>query len=146
MNDISVRSPTRENYLRVQTKGYLTDKAAAFEAAYKEGKYQAAVYIKDSADSVYVFACDAGILTEEDIHWYSGTEETEPLFRAAIECKCRDKVDGELREKEVIRRFDNLVAILQKAFNRSLTPAAAERALQVLSETAAKVRKAADCG
>ena len=146
MDDITVRSPTKDNYLRQETKRYLTEKAAAFMEAYKAGHYQAAAYIKDCADSIYVFARKMDILTETDERWYFGKEGGEPLFHPGHESRCREKVDGELVENEVMRRFNNLVNYLKNEFNRSMPQGENTRANEVLGITAEKMRKAASCG
>ncbi len=146
MDDITVRSPTKDNYLRQETKGYLTEKAAAFLEAYKAGHYQAAAYIKDCADAIYVYARQVGILTEADENWYFGKEGADPLFHPGQESRCREKADGELVENEVMRRFNNLVTYLKNEFNRSMPQNENVHANAVLNITAEKMRKAASCG
>lgn len=142
MDDITVRSPTKDNYLRQETKGYLTEKAAAFLEAYKAGHYQAAAYIKDCADSIYAFARKIGILTEIDEHWYFGGEGSDPLFHPGHESRCREKADGECIQEEVMRRYDNLVQYMRTEFMRGLPMEESARANTILTATAEKARRA----
>lgn len=143
MSDIEVvRNPTKDNYLRQETKGYLTEKAAAFMDAYKAGRYQAAVYIKEQADAVFIYARKVGILTDADGQWYTGQEGREPLFHQGFEAKCRQKVDFELRQSEVLRRFKNLVRYTRNAVSTAFDVNTAVRVNAVLSETLGKIEKA----
>ncbi len=143
MIDDAIRSPTMINNLRVLAKGYLTDKAAEFEKRFKEGKYQAAAYIKDTSDAVFNFAREIGILTEMDAEWYFGNEEKEGIFSRAQEAVTRARVDGELIQDEVMRRFENLVSNIGHSFRYRMSGEMQEVALLALKEHADAVRKAA---
>ena len=146
MIDDAIRSPTMINNLRVLAKGYLTDKAAEFEKRFKEGKYQAAAYIKDTSDAVFNFAREIGILTEMDAEWYFGNEEKEGIFSRAQEAVTRARVDGELVQDEVMRRFENLVSNLNHSFHYRMSGEMQEVALLILKEHADTVRKAVGGG
>ena len=109
-----IRSPTRQNNLRVITKGYLTEKAADFERAYEESKYQAAVYIKDSADAVNLFALKTGIFTGDDQEWYRS------MFPESKEREVRARTDSEVIQDQVLERLTNLSERLKAHLTREL--------------------------
>jgi len=145
MTDIEVvRSPTQLNNLRVLTKGYLTDKAAEFRDRFSKGQYQAAAYIKDTSDAIFTFAKNIGILTERDALWYFGDEENEGIIPRAAEAVVRGKVDGELVQDEVMRRFENLVSNMRSSFRYRMNGEAQDIAVLVLDEHAERVRKAVE--
>ena len=137
-----VRNPTDIERLRKKTIGYLTDKAAAYMEAYKAERYQAAVYIKEQADSVFIFASRTGVLTEEDAKWYTGQGGADPLFHPGYEARARQKVDYDLRQEEVMRRYRNLVRYLRNAFSMQLDVKTAEKVNGILSSTLNKAEKA----
>ena len=138
-----IRSPTIMNNLRVLTKGYLTDKAAEFTERFEEGKYQAAAYIKDTSDAIFNYALHIGILTERDTVWYFGDEENEGIVSRAAEAVTRARVDGEIVQDEVMRRFENLVSNMLHSFHYRLQNGEAQdMAVLVLNEYAERVRKA----
>lgn len=141
MDDIEViRNPTKDNYLRKETKGYLTEMAAAFAQSYKDEKYRVAVYIKDKADAVYHFARRAGILTESDEAWYYGDD---PLFHPGYEAKCRKMCDYDQVQEEVMRRFNNLMRYTKQEMRLRLGDKMASDAIEIIDNTAEKIRKAA---
>ena len=135
-----IRNPTKDNYLRQETKGYLTERAAAFAQAYKDEKYRVAAYIKDQADAVYLFARRAGILTESDEAWYYGND---PLFHPGYEAKCRKMCDYDQVQEEVMRRFNNLMRYTKQEMRLRLGDRTASDAIEILDNTAEKIRKAA---
>ena len=108
-----IRSPTEKRALQVATKGYLTEKAAEFQERFKEGKYRAAAYIKDSCDAIYVFANAIGLLDQRDTAWYYGEEGRGGLFDADQEAVCKARVEGQDIQDEVMRRYESLVSRLQ---------------------------------
>lgn len=141
MDDIEVvRNPTKDNYLRQETKGYLTERAAAFKQAYQEGKYRVAAYIKDQADAVYLFARREGILPEADEAWYYGNN---PLFHPGYEARCRKMCDYDQVQEEVMRRFNNLMRYLKQEMRLRMGDLTASEAIEILDNTAEKIRKAA---
>lgn len=141
MDDIEVvRNPTKDNYLRQETKGYLTERAAAFIQAYKDEKYRAAAYIKDQADAIYLFSRRAGILTEADEAWYYGND---PLFHPGYEAKCRKMCDYDQVQEEVMRRYSNLLRYTKQEMRNRLGAKIATDAIDVLDKTEEKIRRAA---
>lgn len=146
MIDDAIRSPTMINNLRVLTKGYLTDRAAEFEKRFIEDKYQAAAYIKDTCDAIFNFARKVGILTEMDAAWYFGNEGQGGIFSSEQEAVTRARVDGELIQDEVMRRFENLVSNIGHSFRYRMSGEMQEVALLILKEHTDKVRKAVKDG
>lgn len=144
MIDDAIRSPTMINNLRVLTKGYLTDRAAEFEKRFIEGKYQAAAYIKDTCDAIFNFAREVGILTEMDAAWYFGNEGKGGIFSTEQEAVARARVDGELIQDEVMRRFENLISNMRHSFHYRLSDETQKTAILVLDEHAGRIRKAAE--
>ena len=142
MIDDAIRSPTMINNLRVLAKGYLTDKAAEFEKRFKEGKYQAAAYIKDSCDAIYVFANAIGLLDQRDTAWYYGEEGRGGLFDADQEAVCKARVEGQDIQDEVMRRYENLVSRLQHAFHYRANEEVGTMGVLLLKEQLESVRQA----
>lgn len=142
MIENEIRSPTEREALRTLAKGYLTERAAEFEQRFKEGKYQAAAYLLDTSDSIFVFAREIGILSREDGEWYRGTEEKEGIFSRAKEAVCRARVDGEEIQDEVQRRFDNLCFRLRNCFRYRMKEETSQTAVLILDEQLNDVKKA----
>lgn len=137
-----IRSPTERNRLRVITKGYLTDKAAEFAQRFKEGKYRAAAFLKDTADAVYIYARYAQILDPRDEEWYHGTEETDGIFPRAQEAVCRARVDGEEVQDEVMERFENLCSLMRSSLRYRLPTETGKAAILIMDEQLEKAREA----
>ena len=130
-----IRSPTERNRLRALTKGYLTEKAAAFNDRLTAEKYQAAAFIKESADAVFVFAQKIGIFEDGDGAWYQS------ILPMEAEAEVRAKVDGELIEDEVKQRYSNLVNSLRSQLNHELSYREAAKAMRVIDEHSKRVLK-----
>ncbi len=137
-----IRSPTEKRALQVATKGYLTEKAAEFQERFKEGKYRAAAYIKDSCDAIYVFANAIGLLDQRDTAWYYGEEGRGGLFDADQEAVCKARVEGQDIQDEVMRRYENLVSRLQHAFHYRANEEVGTIGVLLLKEQLESVRQA----
>ncbi len=137
-----IRSPTEKRALQVATKGYLTEKAAEFQERFKEGKYRAAAYIKDSCDAIYVFANAIGLLDQRDTAWYYGEEGRGGLFDADQEAVCKARVEGQDIQDEVMRRYENLVSRLQHAFHYRANEEVGTMGVLLLNEQLESVRQA----
>lgn len=132
-----IRSPTQLNNLRVLTKGYFTDKAAAFNKAYAEGKYQAAVYIKDCADAVNVYALQIGIFKAEDQEWIRS------LFQEERERTARDITDSEVIQNQVLERLENLTARLKSQLSRELGITESSKANEAINSFMKEIKEKA---
>ena len=142
------RNPTEFNtdLLRAWMKDYFTDKAADFERAFKDGKYQAAAYIKDCADAVYNFGAANDIFTREDLDWLFGNADRgfPAMFPREKEAVCRARVDGELIQDEVSRRYENLITRLRSAVRLRLKPEVSQDVILMMDEILREYMKAVD--
>lgn len=142
------RNPTEFNtdLLRAWMKDYFTRQAAAFEKTFKEGKYQAAVYIKDCADAVYNFGAANDIFTREDLDWLFGNAEKglPAMFPREKEAVCRARVDSEMIQDEVSKRYENLITRLRSAVRLRLPYEVSRDVILLIDEILRDYLKAAD--
>ena len=135
------RNPTEAARLQKEIEGYLTGKAEAFEMAYKQGKYQAAAFIKDQADAIYLFCRELNLLDEDGLRWYHGHDGMLPIFDPMKEANCRKKVDGELIQAEVENRFENLVNRMKHKLTVSLPTEPASAAKRILDDQLEEIKR-----
>ncbi len=142
------RNPTEFNtdLLRAWMKDYFTEQAAAFEERFREGKYQAAAYIKDCADAVYNFGAANDIFTREDLEWLFGNMEKgmEPKFPREKEAVCRARVDSELIQDEVSRRYENLISRVRNTVRLRLPYEVSQDVILIMDEIMRDYQRAAD--
>lgn len=113
----NVRNPTQRFTVREALKQDITDHLQKALKNASKKNYHAAVLEKEQADTLFVWGLRRGILDENDRivfygdrHMKGGKEEyVKGIFPEDMEAKCREAVDYDEVETEVIKRVSNIL-------------------------------------